>query len=106
MNVDVVLIARLLMADEFDRTPHQLRAMYAAETAKPIEGQDAQYREELTPAIANPSDVDADAQEKRDDRKWLILNLILNAELEKPEAERNTDLIDEIIDYLDIKGWS
>ena len=59
-----------------------------------------------TLAIVENGDMDAEELRRRDDEKWLILNRILDTELRKPEEARNTDLIGDILDYLDAKGWS
>ena len=105
MVISTVLIARLLMADELDYSVTDLRDMYIAETNKPVQEQDQGLIEELTLAINEAADSDKNEAIVRDNEKWLVLTRILDAELEKPEAEKNVDLIGEILDYLDEKGW-
>ena len=104
MEISAVLIARLLMADELDYTVNDLLDMYASETSKPASELDLDLIEELTLAIAEASEID-DEVTRRDNAKWLVLNRILDNEIAKPEEDMNTNLIDEILDYLDEKGW-
>ena len=106
MDVSPVLIARLLMADELDYSVEDLREMYTSEAAQMPPERDEKLLEELTAAIAEAAKIDEDETARRDNAKWKMLNWILEDELRKPEEEMNTDLIGEILDYLDEKGWS